>query len=320
MEKTLTGENIEPVFSIIIPHYNSPRLLPRLLSSIPLDREDIQVIVVDDRSDKDIELLMDIKRKYKDRIEFYRNNNGRKSAGAARNIGLKHARGKWLIFADSDDYFSGSFSKMIDEYRESECDIIYFSADSIDNVTGKRSDRHEKIEKKVKEYCAEPSRANENRLRFTVIEPFCKMIKRNLVEENHIRFSESIAANDKWFSTLAGFHAGKIDARDEVLYVITRTPGSLTQKKDEKAYNDRMKEGLKQIVFLKRVLSREQWGELELNPGWLFTSAAYIGYSGLFIFKWMAKYLIKGVRPVSFDQLKIVISVKRNSYRERFQK
>ena len=38
-----------PVFSVIIPHYGIPELLRRCLASIP-QREDLQVIVVDDQS------------------------------------------------------------------------------------------------------------------------------------------------------------------------------------------------------------------------------------------------------------------------------
>lgn len=40
---------MNPLFSIIIPHYDIPDLLMRCLESIPVS-EDIQVIVVDDNS------------------------------------------------------------------------------------------------------------------------------------------------------------------------------------------------------------------------------------------------------------------------------
>jgi len=39
-------------YSFVIPHYNTPDLLQRLIDSIP-QREDIEVIVVDDNSDDD---------------------------------------------------------------------------------------------------------------------------------------------------------------------------------------------------------------------------------------------------------------------------
>jgi glycosyltransferase involved in cell wall biosynthesis len=37
--------------SIVIPHFNKPDLLEKLLASIPQDKKDIQTIVVDDKSD-----------------------------------------------------------------------------------------------------------------------------------------------------------------------------------------------------------------------------------------------------------------------------
>lgn len=86
-------------FSFIIPHKNCPDLLQRCVDSIP-DRDDVQIIVVDDNSDdekkpaiyrRDVEIvLLDAEHS--------------KGAGRARNEGLKHAKGKWLLFADADDY------------------------------------------------------------------------------------------------------------------------------------------------------------------------------------------------------------------------
>ena len=52
--------------SIIIPHYNIPDLLEKLMSSIP-KRDDIQIIVVDDHSDQNVDQLNFVIRKYRDR-------------------------------------------------------------------------------------------------------------------------------------------------------------------------------------------------------------------------------------------------------------
>ena len=41
------------IYSIIIPHKNSPELLSRCLDSIP-NRDDLQVVIVDDNSDENI--------------------------------------------------------------------------------------------------------------------------------------------------------------------------------------------------------------------------------------------------------------------------
>lgn len=101
-------------FSIIIPTKNIPDLLQRCLESIP-QRSDIEIIVVDDNSDREI---VDVKNypgtnNQQVKIIFLPESKG---AGYARNIGLTIAKGKWILFADSDDYFSEKFSDILDRY------------------------------------------------------------------------------------------------------------------------------------------------------------------------------------------------------------
>ena len=96
--KTMT-----PSFSIIIPHKEIPDLLLRCLKSIPVS-EDIQVIVVDDSSadaDTYLDRYPDLSRPY---LEFIRTTKGG-GAGYARNVALGHAEGRWILFADADDFF-----------------------------------------------------------------------------------------------------------------------------------------------------------------------------------------------------------------------
>ena len=100
VESGLKIDIMIPLYSIIIPHYDIPDLLMRCLKSIPVS-EDIQVIVVDDNSpdaDTYLERYPELSRPY---LEFTRTTKGG-GAGYARNVGLDHAKGKWLLFADSD--------------------------------------------------------------------------------------------------------------------------------------------------------------------------------------------------------------------------
>ena len=112
-------------YSIIIPHKNTPLLLRRCLDSIP-ERDDIEVIIVDDNSmninwdDWKFNTNVSLLKTYKN-----------KGAGFARNIGLKRAVGKWILFADSDDFFSQQFTLLLDGYRDSDYDIIYFMFTSV---------------------------------------------------------------------------------------------------------------------------------------------------------------------------------------------
>ena len=82
-------------YSIIIPHHNIPKLLCRCLNSIPI-RKDIQIIVVDDNSNPDIVDFNTFPGLNDSFVEVYLTKEG-KGAGYARNIGLQHAKGKWLF-------------------------------------------------------------------------------------------------------------------------------------------------------------------------------------------------------------------------------
>ena len=103
--------------------------------SIPQNKK-IQVIIIDDQSDlhhlKKIDLLQ-----VKYTFEYYQNKKV-KSAGSCRNIGLKKAKGDWLLFADSDDYFIEGFYNVISKYFDSKNDVVFFKPTSIDINTGKK--------------------------------------------------------------------------------------------------------------------------------------------------------------------------------------
>ena len=111
---------MKPLFSIIIPHYDIPDLLMRCLKSIPVSKE-IQVIVVDDNSpeaDTYLEKYPELSRPY---LEFIRTTKGG-GAGYARNIGLEHAKGEWLLFADADDFYVEDMYDIISSNADSEAD------------------------------------------------------------------------------------------------------------------------------------------------------------------------------------------------------
>ena len=102
---------IQNKYSLIIPHFNIPDLLGRLLLTIP-QRNELQVIVVDDVSTKEIDKLEKLKSKYS-WIEWYSTEtNG--GGGKARNVGLSHASGEYIIFADADDFFLPDLNEVLD--------------------------------------------------------------------------------------------------------------------------------------------------------------------------------------------------------------
>src|SRR5690554_6565935 len=138
-------------YSVIIPHYNCEDGLERLLKSIP-NKDTIEVIVVDDRSST--ELFKDvINKSHLVNISGYIN-EGVKGAGAARNIGLEKAKGEFLVFADSDDFFTENAFNFLDSGIDSAKDIIdiYFFNVTSQSSSGKVGFRHIKNSNLVLDY------------------------------------------------------------------------------------------------------------------------------------------------------------------------
>lgn len=214
---------MQPIdLTIIIPHYNVPDLLEKLIKSIPDSRE-IQVIVVDDNSDKQKEKLVRVEALYKERVEFYINSTGIKSAGSCRNIGLEHAKGKWILFADADDYFLPNMYDVVKSYFETNYDIIFFTPTSVVVETGEVSNRHLKCERVIRNYLRIPSEVNAIALKAVQTEqPWSKLIRRELIEKYNVRFSQSLHWNDILFSTIIGYHSKEIYASEEKIYCITK--------------------------------------------------------------------------------------------------
>lgn len=233
-------------YTIIIPHYNIPELLVRCLKSIPV-RDDIQVIVIDDCSpnaDTYFDRFPELSRPY---LEYYSTPQGG-SAGRARNIGLDHAKGKWLIFADADDFFTPCFDQILTEYAQSDYDIVFFSANSLDTDTYRNSNRDNYYCGLVDDYLVT---GYDYQLRYKFDVPWAKMVKRELVETNGIKFQETLRSNDVAFSYLSGYYAKKIFADKRAIYCVTTRENSTSTNESFEAIKARMFVILSKYAFLR---------------------------------------------------------------------
>ena len=234
------NENI--AFSVIIPHRNIPLLLRRCLASIP-KRPDVQVIVVDDGSDPGIVDFQKFPWPKGLCVELLLAKE-RKGAGYARNLGIKRARGKWLIFADADDYFTEGMNKALDRYQEAQEEILYFPVESVDSDTLTPTDRGEY-------WSGLLNRQNREDLRYLHVVPWGKFYKKALIDREKILFDEVPFSNDMMFATKAGHFARGIGVSREVIYCVTARRGSLYFLRTAESLLPRFEVFLRRNAFLK---------------------------------------------------------------------
>ncbi len=215
-------------YSFIIPHHNTPELLNNLIQTIP-QRDDIEIIVIDDNSDegkKPVITREDVKITYISSQES-------KGAGHARNKGLELATGKWLLFADSDDFYEKNLIDELDKYTTGDYDIVFFSAHIFYDIN-KREVNQERnyIEKAFDKYNnSEHTLKDVRRLALTVNAPWNKMFRREFIEKIHARFEEIPMANDAWFVKYSGSKAEKIEVIDKRMYYYVKYEKGITNSK-----------------------------------------------------------------------------------------
>lgn len=224
-------------YTLIIPHFNIPKLLKRLLQTVP-KRRDLQVIVVDDCSTKDLEELELVKNEY-DWVEWYdTGTNG--GGGKARNIGLQHVYGKYILFADADDYFTPALSDILDTYIDTTYDIIFCNVSSVNSISYKPSNRVIFHNYAIDLFNKNQQKAS-LKLRFAFGEPWSKLIKSELIKKYSINFQETPCYNDTLFSYLCGFYGTSVSVDSRIMYVVTfRTDSvvnSIIKEREELFYS-----------------------------------------------------------------------------------
>jgi glycosyltransferase involved in cell wall biosynthesis len=128
----------KPAVSVIIPTYNRANLLGRSINSI-LEQTftDFELIVVDDGSSDNTRELVE---SFNDPRIFYVRHEKNRGVSAARNTGIKIARGEYIAFNDSDDeWLPQKLDKQVTFFKDNKnsenlglvlCEYILIGAES----------------------------------------------------------------------------------------------------------------------------------------------------------------------------------------------
>lgn len=239
-------------YSFIIPHQNSPELLNRCLNSIP-QREDIQIIVVDDNSENG--KRPNIKRK--DVKIVYIDSAHTRGAGHARNIGLSYAQGSLLLFADCDDYYVDGFIEELDKYKDDKFDVLYFNF--FTSHIGQENElvSNTPTNKIISDYKNDANGID--KIKFKNHVPWNKVVSNDFVSKNRIRFEEVRNGNDIMFSYAIGYKLNTFVVLDKCLYVYVKNSNSLSFKKFNRLdYLSKISNLVKKNAFL-TYIGHKEW-------------------------------------------------------------
>lgn len=230
-------------FSIIIPQRNSVDTLARLFHSIP-NREDVEILLINNSPEPitlaNIGLTNDVQLLHAAPERF---------AGGARNVGIEAAKGEWLIFSDADDFFTPNAFDSFSRYVDSDFDLIYFKVSSVYDDTMQPSNRDIICNDIIDGYL--DGRIDEIGTKIDYVVPWGKMIRKKLVDDNHIQFDEVVASNDVMFSTKVGYAARHFTVSKDIVYTVTTRKGSLANRRDIIALESRYRVRMRRNMFLK---------------------------------------------------------------------
>lgn len=212
-----------PFFSVIVPVYNVRDYLEECVSSVCRQSfQDYELILVNDGSTDGSAELCDLLSQGHSRIHVIHQKN--QGLSMARNNGLQVAKGKYILFLDSDDFYPQQdfMSKLWEQSKDR--DLVCFNyARYTDKLLGKMIVYPEQSED-FSVLCMEMARNNAYQSSACI-----KAVKRSLLKENQIVFEPGTWCEDIEWSAKVLAAARDIAIAPECIYAYRVRPGSATQ-------------------------------------------------------------------------------------------
>lgn len=205
--------------SVIVPVYNmagNGKLNHCLDSLLNQTISEYEVIAVDDAStDNSLEILRMYEEQYPEKLRVL-SHSINKRQGAAKNTGLREAKGEWIGFIDSDDWVTlDYYEKLLNRAEDTGAQIVSCNYQMTDNTEGKNgivadNYREQQIgvltDEKYKDMILHPGSM------------VIKVYKRELFFDNQLFFPEGIFYEDNVIGVLPLLYANHFEYVQEALY------------------------------------------------------------------------------------------------------
>ena len=205
--------------SIISPVCNTKNFLDVFLRSLIKQKYiNLEIICIDDGSTDDTLKILQQYAQKDSYIKILTQKN--RGAAAARNLGLSVAKGKYVIFLDSDDYFeSDLIETSVKKAEKFNADMVIFKAEAFDDITGKISPLNDRIsnlkEYQHKAFCYKDM--PEDIFNSFLIAPWNKLYRKSFLDKHGFQFQQVKRTNDLLFTSQTLVMAERIVLLDRVL-------------------------------------------------------------------------------------------------------
>ncbi len=222
-------ERGQPLVSVVVPAFNAEKHISTCLES--LRRQTLagfEIVVIDDGSIDETAVVADniLSRSSLPYQVLSQPNQG---VSAARNHGLDVARGKYVMFLDSDDYIGPDcLSKLALSAESTGSDIVFCGCDFVSEngeVLRAYSSRHTYLEQTV----AGPEALCRVFIEKLGVWPGSMIFNKDFLETHGLSFKEGrVIAEDLEFEFKALFHARRVSSVNESLFFYVQRAGSVT--------------------------------------------------------------------------------------------
>lgn len=209
--------------SIVIPAYNAALYIEKCIRSCEqqdIDQDNFEVIVVDDGStDNTRECILTLQAEFPNIVYIYQDNARQ---GAARNNGLRNAKGKYVWYVDSDDWIEENCLGMIVDKLEQE----YLTALLVGHVT-----KYEKKEYHWYNIDEEKIVSGKELIlsKRYFVSPTYAIWEREYLVNNNLYFKENLFHEDSEFFPRLFYKAERIGALSKVCYYVYPNMASTTR-------------------------------------------------------------------------------------------
>lgn len=221
---------MDNLFSVIIPIYNVENYVEECINSvIGQDYESIEIILINDGSKDNSQLICEKKVKEDSRIRLINKQNG--GLSSARNVGLDNATGDYILFLDGDDYWDDkqALSKINRNLQNSKADIMTFGLKKMFEDTGEIEETKYVFNRETIDF-----RSKKNTLSYLVknnlyISSACnKAVKKSIIDKYNLRFEDKAFSEDIEWSAKLLLYSNVIDVIESPFYIYRQRNHSIT--------------------------------------------------------------------------------------------